>query len=172
MTAMYSLWLMPDEASLAALQPQHEQLCRQFGAPHFDLHLTLLGGRDLDLTALKCLLPEIARGIAPFAVPVLGVRTSEAYFQSFYALFAAEGPVLALKARAMRLAVSEDVGPFMPHVSLLYGPVEAGAKADAARAAQRTLTGRMIRFDAVTIACSSDTVPVGEWRIEAQAGLS
>lgn len=171
MTAMYSLWLMPDAESLSRLQPVYAQLCRQFGAPRFDLHLTLLGGQTLDLTYLKHTLAEMARGVAPFTAAVQDIRTSDAYFQSFYALFAAAGPVLTLKERAMRLAAGEGVGAFMPHVSLLYGPVEAQAKAEAAAGARRALAGQAIRFDAVTVAYSSDTLPIADWRIEARQAL-
>lgn len=167
MSGAYSIWLMPDAESRSLLQPVHERLCRQFAAPRFDLHLTLLGGRAGDAAQLKAVLPQIAAGIAPFRTPVKDVRTSEAFFQSFYALFEAQGSVLALKERTMRLAVNEDVGAFMPHVSLLYGPVEAAAKAQAADEARQILTGLPLRFEAITLALSSETIPIQDWRIEA-----
>ncbi|HAY05166.1 MAG TPA: hypothetical protein PK812_08475 [Beijerinckiaceae bacterium] len=171
MSAMYSVWLMPDSASLARLQPIHERLCRQFGTPRFDLHLTLLGGCALDLARLKAILPAIVENTPPFRADVIDIGTSATFFQSFYALFAAQGPILMLKERTMRLALDQGVGAFMPHVSLLYGPVEAGAKAEAAAAARREANGVSIRFDSVTLAYSSDTLPIADWRIEARAPL-
>lgn len=169
--SMHSLWLMPDPDGLDALQAIQTDLADRFSAPRFDLHLTLLGGRPLEVAQAGAALAEIVRGIAPFESPILDVRISDAYFQSFYALFEASGPLLELKRRAMHLVAGAEVGNFMPHVSLLYGPVEAEAKVRAAERARAVLAGRPLRFTAVALARSSDTMPIADWRVERVAGL-
>ena len=60
------------------------------------------------------------------AYPIVDVALGDAYFRSFYALFGAEGALLSLKQRTDRAVLGVEQAGFIPHVSLLYGTVEAG----------------------------------------------
>ncbi|MSP50742.1 MAG: hypothetical protein EXQ95_15625 [Alphaproteobacteria bacterium] len=160
---VYSVWLMPEAAWARELAAVVGDLAGRFSTPRFTPHLTLIGGRPFDRADLKGRVASALPGTAPIAQPVLDVVIGEAFFRSFYALFAAEGGLLDVKRRIDRAALGSDASEFMPHVSLLYGPVEAGAKAAAAREVRAVLVGRTVRFDRIEIVRSGDQVPIADW---------
>jgi hypothetical protein len=111
---------------------------------------------------------EAAAGqVSAFAETVGAVETSEAYFRSFYARFAVAPPLVRLK----QALDPQGLDGFMPHVSLLYGAVEAAAKAAAAREIGERLAGRSIRFDRLCVVTSGQHIPIAEWRVVATAPL-
>lgn len=168
MTAeIHSLWLLPaadDAAMMAALV---DELSGRFGTPVFAPHLTLRGDTQTPPDALEQAVAAAAAEVAAFAEPVALVEGSDAFFRSFYARFAVS-PALARLKRALD---PDGLGGFMPHVSLLYGPVEPAAKAAAIREVNARLAGRSIRFDRIGVVTSGQDVPIAEWRVVASAAL-
>lgn len=144
------------------------ELSQRFGTPPFTPHLTIAGDTDRPVTALAAAIAEAARAVSTFSGTVAAIETSEAFFRSFYVRFAVVPPLAALKQRLDGQA-SE---PFMPHVSLLYGPVPAGPKAQAAAEVAGTLTGRAIRFDRLCVVTSGQDVPIDQWRVVETARLA
>jgi 2'-5' RNA ligase len=169
MTApIHSIWLMPaagDDMLLAGLV---RGLSQRFGTPPFTPHLTIAGDTDRPVTVLAAAITQVARAIGAFSETVAAIETSEAFFRSFYARFAVVPPLAALKHRLDGQATEA----FMPHVSLLYGPVPTGPKAQAAAEVAGTLTGRAIRFDRLCVVTSGQDVPIDQWRIVATATLA
>lgn len=159
---IHSLWLMPSAADGALLAGILADLSARFGTPLFTPHLTIAGDTDRPVTQLATEIAAAATAeVAAFSGDVLGIETSETFFRSFYARFAVSAPLAALKQRLDPQA-SE---PFLPHVSLLYGPVAAGPKAEAAAQVSAALTGRPIRFDRLCVVTSGQDVPIADWRI-------
>ncbi|MBX9873704.1 MAG: hypothetical protein K2X84_02520 [Beijerinckiaceae bacterium] len=154
---IHSLWLMPAAEDGARLAGVLADLSARFGAPLFTPHLTIAGDTDRPVTQLAAAAAEVA----VFSEAVLGIETSESFFRSFYARFAVSDPLAALKQRLDPQARE----PFLPHVSLLYGPVAAGPKAEAAAQVSAALTGRPIRFDRLCVVTSGQDVPIADWRI-------
>lgn len=168
MTAdIHSLWLMPKEADGQRLAAIVADLSRRFGTPPFTPHLTLMGDSDRGSAALEAASREAAAAVAAFSEPVTAIETSDAYFRSFYARFAVSPPLATLK----RTLDAEAADAFMPHVSLLYGPVEPGPKADAVAEIARLLIGQPIAFDRICVVTSGQDVPIADWRIVATAWL-
>ncbi|MGO4287161.1 2'-5' RNA ligase family protein [Bosea sp. TAB14] len=166
-TGIHSLWLLPaadDEAMMAALVGE---LSGRFGTPIFAPHLTLRGDTPTPPAALERAVAEAAATVEAFAEPVAVVEGSDAFFRSFYARFAVSSPLAKLK----RALDPDGLDSFMPHVSLLYGPVVAAAKAEAIREVNARLAGRSIRFDRIGVVTSGQDVPIAEWRVVAQASL-
>lgn len=153
-----------DEALLTGLV---RELSDRFGTPFFVPHLTLHGDTAQPLAELEGAVEAAARQVEPFSEPVSRVEGSEAFFRSFYARFAVCPPLATLK-RALN---PEGLGSFMPHVSLLYGPVEAAAKAEAIGEIDKRLKGRPIRFDRVGVVTSGQDVPIADWRIVSSVRL-
>ena len=169
MTApIHSIWLMPAAEDASLLAGFVADLSGRFRTPLFTPHLTVAGDTDRPVTVLAAAIADAARDVGAFSETVAAIETSEAFFRSFYARFAVIPPLAALKQRLDGQA-SEA---FMPHVSLLYGPVEAGPKADAAAEVARTLTGRSIRFDRLCVVTSGQDVPIEEWRVVESAALA
>ncbi|MFJ5368521.1 haloacid dehalogenase, partial [Bosea sp. CER48] len=91
----------------------------------------------------------------------------DAFFRSFYARFSVSPALAKLKQELD----PEGFGSFMPHVSLLYGPVEPTAKAAAIAEVNTRLAGRTIRFDRIGIVTSGQDIPIADWRVVASIGL-
>jgi len=164
---IHSLWLMPapsDEALLAGIVGE---LSRRFGTPLFAPHLTLQGDTETTPELLEQAITAAADAVEAFAEPISLVEGSDAYFRSFYARFAVS-PVLAKLKQALD---PEGFSSFMPHVSLLYGPVEAAAKAAAIAEINARIAGHAIRFDRVGIVTSGQDVPIADWRVVASVAL-
>jgi 2'-5' RNA ligase len=168
MTApIHSLWLMPSAADGALFAGLLADLSARFGTPLFTPHLTIAGDTDRPVTQLSAEIAAVASEVAAFSESVLGIETSETFFRSFYGRFAVSAPLAALKRRLDPQARE----PFLPHVSLLYGPVAARPKAEAAAQVSTTLTGRPIRFDRLCVVTSGQDVPIADWRIVETATL-
>jgi hypothetical protein len=168
MTApIHSIWLMPNAADGALLSGIVTELSRRFGTPLFTPHLTVKGDTDMPQPALAAAIADAAGQVAAFSEIVEGIETSETFFRSFYARFAVSSPLAALK----RQLDSQASEPFMPHVSLLYGPVAAGPKAAAAAEIETRLNGRSIRFDRLCVVTSGQDIPIDQWRIVETAVL-
>lgn len=168
MTArIHSLWLMPSPSDEAMLAGIVSDLSRRFGTPLFAPHLTLQGDTDTAPAELERAIAAAAGAVEAFAEPVSIVEGSDAYFRSFYARFAVS-PALAKLKQALDPA---GFASFMPHVSLLYGEVEAAAKAAAIAEINACLAGRVIRFDRIGIVTSGQDVPIADWRVVASAAL-
>lgn len=157
-----SLWLLAAGADETALADEIRRLATRHECPVFHPHLTVLG--DIPADPADCLAGSraVAAAAPPFAVPVDDIVTGEAFYRSFYALFAAVPELLALRQAAIR-QFRLDPGPFMPHVSLLYGPVEAAAKAASRAETASRWQGRPLRFDRLAITNSGNDVPIAGW---------
>jgi 2'-5' RNA ligase len=169
MTApIHSIWLMPAAQDGSLLSGIVTGLSQRFGTPLFTPHLTVRGDTDMPLPALTAAIAETASKVAAFSEIVAGIETSEAFFRSFYARFAVAPSLATLKQQLDGQATEA----FMPHVSLLYGPVAAALKAEAAAEVATSLAGRPIRFDRLCVVTSGQDVPIDQWRIVGTASLA
>jgi len=169
MTALiHSIWLMPAADDEVLLTGIVTRLATRFGTPLFTPHLTVRGDSGLPLPDLVAAMTKAANEVPAFSEAVSGIETSEAFFRSFYARFPV-APALAALKQALDGRASE---PFMPHVSLLYGPVAAGSKADAAAEIAASLVGRPVRFDRLCLVTSGQDIPIDRWRIVETAALT
>jgi hypothetical protein len=164
---IHSLWLMPAPADEAMLAGIIGELSGRFGTPLFAPHLTLQGGTETTPELLRQAITAATGAVEAFAEPVSAVEGSDAYFRSFYARFAVS-PALAKLKQSLD---PDGFASFMPHVSLLYGEVEAGAKAAAIAEINARLARRAIRFDRVGIVTSGQDVPIADWRVVASVAL-
>ncbi len=170
-TDAYSVWLMPKAAWAREFKRIVDDLADRFGTPQFVPHLTLIGGRSFDLADLRRRVAAVPPGTVAIWRPIIDVAIGDAFFRSFYALFGAEGALLALKRRTDRAVFGSESKEFMPHVSLLYGLVEAGRKVAVAMELRAKLTGETVRFDRIEIVRSGDDVPVADWETVEAFGL-
>ncbi len=142
-------------------------LSDRFGTPLFAPHLTLLGDTETTPAALERAIAAAANAIATFPEPVSVVEGSDAYFRSFYARFAVSPALTELK----QALDPKGLASFMPHVSLLYGEVEAEPKAAAIAEINARLAGRSIRFDRIGLVTSGQDVPIADWRVVTSVAL-
>ena len=164
---IHSLWLMASPADEAMLASLVGALSQRFGTPPFTPHLTLQGDTTMPPAELARAVEAAAGTVAAFAEPVALIEGGETFFRSFYARFAVSPSLAALK----RTLDSEGLGSFMPHVSLLYGPVEPVAKAAAIAEVNAQFAGRHIRFERIGVVTSGQDIPIAEWRVVASVPL-
>ncbi len=158
-----SYWLLASEEDEALLSAEIARLAARHDAPVFRPHLTLLGDIARVPVPDVAMTRAIAGEVMPFALPVADIVTGESYFRSFYVAFDFSPALLTLRAATCGLCDTEDAG-FVPHVSLLYGPVEPAAKAASAVETRARLKQRMIRFDRVALTNSANDVPIDAWQ--------
>lgn len=169
MTAqIHSIWLVPSHADERFLNDIVHGLAGRFGTPLFAPHLTVRGDTDVPVAELEAQIARAAQGRPTIIQPVTALETSDAFFRSFYARFAVSEPLAALK----RQLDPGGLDAFVPHVSLLYGPVAAGPKAEAAAEFQRQLAGRAISFDRLCVVRSGQDIPIADWAVVATAELA
>src|SRR5437879_1543205 len=116
-----SLWLMPEGRAGDRLRALIGELARRHRTPSFLPHLTLLGGIPGPEEAALSRAAGPARGLAPIAIRLREVETSDEYFRC---VFVRAEPTKALRgahvdARAALAGAAPT--PFKPHLSLLYG---------------------------------------------------
>jgi uncharacterized protein with von Willebrand factor type A (vWA) domain len=164
---------MPTASDEAALQSVVDTLSRQFGTPHFQAHLTLTGGMERSAAELAEILRRAAGGMRCFPAVIEDIETGDLYFRSFYARFAASGPMTALHENAMAILAPEpeEAAAFMPHISLLYGADDTAEKETARRHWQKKLAGRSIRFDRVCVAAAGKGIAISDWAIRSTIQL-
>jgi 2'-5' RNA ligase len=173
MSPLHSTWLMPVASDEAALQSAVDILSAQFGTPRFQAHLTLTGGMERSAAELAEILRRAAGGMRCFPAVIEDIETSDLYFRSFYARFAASGPMAELHENTMALLApgSEEADAFMPHISLLYGADDTAEKQAAHQYWQKKLAGRPIRFDRVCVAAAGKGIAIDDWAIRSTIQL-
>jgi len=169
---VHSIWLMPAEDDAAMLERMVDDLARRFGSPRFQPHLTLVEDMERGVDDLALLVGQVGKGIAPFSAPVAEIGVSDLFFRSFYARFAAEGPLLELKRRAIEKILPGDITDFMPHISLAYGVAETLEKRDAVVEAENLLLGSPVHFDRVCVVASGKELPIEAWAVRVESPLS
>jgi hypothetical protein len=171
MSALHSVWLMPAPGDEARLQGIVEDLAGRFASPLFQPHLTLLEEQEHELVELAAACRMVAAGTDVFRADIQRVDAGQLYFRSLYALFPAEGPLVALRRGMVEALSIEPPGPFMPHISLLYG-VEPGVEKEQARIAlERDLAGVPVCFDRISVVASAKIIPVADWAVRFTAAL-
>jgi hypothetical protein len=134
--------------------------------------MTLVEDMERSVEDLAPLVARISEGVAPFEALVAEIGVSDFFFRSFYARFAAEGPLLELKRRAIDKILAGDISEFMPHISLAYDVAETLEKRDAVVEVENLLLGNPVHFDRVCVVASGKELPIEGWAIRATAALS
>lgn len=157
-----SFWLLAEEQDEAFLTTEMAALAQKLPSPAFQPHLTLLGDVPQAPETLVEMNAAIARVASPFVMPIDAIETSELFFRSFYARFETS-PVLRALREAATTRFPALEGPFMPHVSLLYGIEPSPLKDTVAADASSRMKGRRIKFDRIAVTNSGNDVPIADW---------
>lgn len=164
MSDWHSIWLQPAASDFERLQATVNRLADQLGTPRFIPHLTLV--EDMQRTAqdLAGVLDLNFAGEKAFSAPVTIIHGLPQFFRSLYLGFEPAGRLKHLKTRAVEAFSTGSVDTFMPHISLAYG-VTAEQRASVLAALEQEFSGATIRFDAIGVISSAQSVPIEDWKI-------
>jgi 2'-5' RNA ligase len=136
------------------------RLAARFGTPPFEPHVTLLGAMACDDRA-ACCARELAAGSAALELPVTGIGGGDPPFRILYLRLGETAPLGRLRAAAQAQCPHRESQPWFPHLSLLYGELEASARARIADELKPDLPAS-IRLDRLAFVDARG--PVSAWR--------
>lgn len=117
----YSVWLMPDGELGQTLSSLISRLSREFSAPLFPPHITLIGrltGTQEELIARSTTLATL---LEPYNLALGELDHLDEYFRSLFVRIEETPPVLFANEVARQVFLRMGDPPYMPHLSLLYG---------------------------------------------------
>jgi hypothetical protein len=164
-----SLWLVPDGPEDQAIAALIGELAARFGTPSFPPHVTLMAGIQEAPDLVVARGREMARVLRDFSIRFNGLEHSAEYFRALIVRVTPDLPILDARRRAQMALPGEPVGPFVPHLSLLYGslPVETRRHLMGEVSASAPDTIVLRHLDVV-----STEGPVSEWRQLARLPLT
>jgi hypothetical protein len=146
-----SLWLVPEGPEAQAIAALAGELSARFGTPTFPPHVTLLGGLAADPEKAVATGGELAATLRDFSVRFEGLEHSAEYFRALVVRIAPDLLILDARRRAQMAFPSEPVGPFLPHLSLLYGSLPVETRRHLAAEVRESAPGSIVlrRLDVV-----------------------
>ena len=128
-----SLWLMPEGRARERLAALIDRLAARLGTAAFAPHVTLLPGLPGPETKVLDGARALAAELTPLTLDFSGIDGTEAHFRCLFLRVAASPALREAHARATRRFGCESEPSFDPHLSLVYGALDAGAKAELER---------------------------------------
>lgn len=127
-TTRYTLWLMPDDTSMAQLQAVIDQLGGRYQGPQFAPHVTLLGWVRGDEDELKEKTGKLAASLPTLPVTINGLAGAPYYFRCFFARLQDNDGIKHATTQAIGIFKIKPTSDFLPHISLLYGQLDRDEK--------------------------------------------
>jgi 2'-5' RNA ligase len=166
-----SLWLKPAGDALERIQKLARSLHKEGGGPLVPPHVTLLTGAETTRANAELKLKHLATRLRPFRLKLGKIESREEYFRAFYAVVEANGDLAAAQREAYDVFEMNPPPPYEPHLSLLYGKLDAAMKRKLADEAGGKLD---IAFEVHTLYLvnSTQSVPVSDWHTLAEHELT
>ncbi|WP_342349671.1 2'-5' RNA ligase family protein [uncultured Nitrospira sp.] len=120
MANTYHLWLAPTGQAYDILMKTITDLSKAYHAPVFDPHVTLLGSLPGTEEAISVRCLELGGLLPSFNILLTEPAYGDQYFQCVF-LKTQMTPALLNAHELARSLFVKDPGPYMPHLSLLYG---------------------------------------------------
>jgi 2'-5' RNA ligase len=157
-----ALWLRPTGPLLERLQEIIRRLTARFGGAWPKPHVSILSGIELSRAGAGERLAELAARLRPIPIRLGKLEGRNEHFRCFYAAVDLCPELEEAYRAAQEVFGVHPTEPFEPHLSLLYGRLDAPTKAHLAR----ELGGRLnLAFTASSIQLVNATsaVPVASW---------
>jgi 2'-5' RNA ligase len=145
---------MPSGKLNADLTHLITELAREFSAPIFRPHVTLLGGLTGELAALKEQCEELAASLKSFEIHLTEPEHLDDYYRSLFIRVALSPPLRQAYLQAREVFdISGDLN-YQPHLSLLYGhhPAELKERVIAKTKGQRPMKFSVDHFYLINLA--------------------
>lgn len=166
-----SLWLPPVGPVLERLQELIRRLTARFGGGAWPQpHVSLLGGIELIAAGADERLASLGDRLPPIPIRLGQLEWRSDPWRCFYAAVEPTPELLDAHRESCDVFAMQPAEPFEPHLSLLYGRIDAPTKAQLAR----ELGGRLnLSFTAprVHLVNACEAVPAARWRTLHEAPL-
>jgi len=117
----YSLWLKPRGELYSRLVDIIKRLGREYHAPIFEPHVTLLSSLTMEKEAAIDKAARLAGQLRPYTVRLNTIESGRNYYRCVYILVAPTEAVTAAQEKARLVFDRKDAPVYVPHLSLLYG---------------------------------------------------
>lgn len=117
----YSLWLMPSGKVYKKLAKIISQLNREYSAPKFLPHVTLLPSTIGAEKEILLKTAQLANLISPFEIKLTNVDYLNEYFRCLFIKAAKSRELMETNLKAREIFNLNKEPKFMPHLSLMYG---------------------------------------------------
>lgn len=157
-----ALWLRPTGPVLERLQELIRRLTARFGGAWPKPHVSLLSGIELMNEGAEQRLAELAARMRTLQVKLGKLEGRNEHWRCFYAVVEPSPELIAAHEAACEVFEIHPSEPFEPHLSLLYGRIDAPTKERLAK----EFGGRLnLSFTASSIHLVNATaaVPVANW---------
>mmetsp|Transcript_14777 Transcript_14777/g.24405 ORF Transcript_14777/g.24405 Transcript_14777/m.24405 type:complete len:176 (-) Transcript_14777:64-591(-) len=170
---MLSLWLAPDDSSnvFEDLRDLISRLAGEYGGPSFLPHVTLLGLLPGDEDAVLDKVRSLASRISPYEVHLTEIKYLPEYYRSLFIEVEQTDNVMIAAADARKEFHIEDVSPYYPHLSLMYGDFPAELKEQILQELTKEKQFDNVRYTVNNIEVWRTSGPVGSWEKVAVAPL-
>lgn len=124
----YSIWLMPTGEAYDKFASIIKQLAKQYSAPLFQPHITLLGeiiGSEEEIIERTQQLASVQKS---FRITLQALDYQDYYFRTLFVKAKLNKSLQTLHNRAKELFNMQDIPQYMPHLSLLYGNFSQSVK--------------------------------------------
>ncbi|KAL5772105.1 hypothetical protein ACOSQ2_012029 [Xanthoceras sorbifolium] len=120
-TNVYSVWAIPPDEVGARLRKLMDGLSSDFGGPHFQPHVTVVGAISLTADGAMEKFRSACEGLRAYNCTVDRVATGSFFYQCVYLLLHPTPEVAEASAHCCSHFGYKNSTPYMPHLSLLYG---------------------------------------------------
>lgn len=125
---VYSVWAIPPDEVGARLKKLMDGLRAEFGGPHFEPHITVVGAISLTPDDALAKFRSACDGVRAYNVSVDRVATGTFFYQCVYLLVHPTAEVVEASSHCTGRFGYKNSTPYMPHLSLLYGDLTEDEK--------------------------------------------
>lgn len=105
-----------------------KKLAKDYGGPVFEPHVTLLGEIEQPEGEVMSKTEKLVSGQKPFPITLRQIGYQDYHFRALFVKAEITSPLLSLHERAKKIFGMQNIPPYMPHLSLLYGNYPAEVK--------------------------------------------
>lgn len=151
----YSIWITLPDAARSRLTKIVNDLSKKYGGPTFEPHMTIVVNTNDTLENVVSKTKSIAKNTKAFELELGNIDYSTTYFQCVFVRAKTSVPLINLATKAKE---KFDISSFyMPHISLMYGNLDAEEKDKIARSIK--LSTLKFKAEKLVITPAGESVP-------------
>lgn len=124
----YSLWLIPTGEIYGKFASLIKRLAEENNTPIFEPHVTLLGEIIQSEEDIVRKIEELALDQKQFPLTLTRIDYQNFYFRALFVKAEINESLLSLHNQTKMIIDMQNISPYMPHLSLLYGDLPISSK--------------------------------------------